>query len=58
MNELTVEEIHELAIQAGAAKFYPGHQSKPLKDGEEPVNYIISSGFLERFAKLIYDKKS
>jgi len=40
-------EIIEIAIQAGAAKFYPEAQS--VKED----NYLVGQKFLETFAKLV-----
>ena len=39
--------IHEMAIQAGAARFYPAQQS-----AKEDA-YVVSRQFLERFAELV-----
>lgn len=43
---MTPEQIHLAAIRAGAAKFYPERQS----DFGKSDTYLVSSGFLERFA--------
>lgn len=43
----TQKTIHELALDAGAAAFYPAKQS--VKE----QNYLVSEGFLERFAELV-----
>lgn len=42
--------IQELALKAGAAKFYPEHQ-KASKD-----TYLVSAGFLEKFAALVAEQ--
>lgn len=43
---MTPEQIHQSAIRAGAAKFYPERQS----DFGKSDTFLVSSGFLERFA--------
>lgn len=45
---LTPELIHSLALEAGAARFYPEQQSVKQE------LYLVSQGFLERFAELLY----
>ena len=45
---LTPELIHKLALQAGAARFYPEQQSVKQE------LYLVSQGFLEKFAELLH----
>ena len=45
---LTPELIHSLALEAGAARFYPDQQQVKQE------LYLVSQGFLERFAELLY----
>lgn len=44
---MTSEKVKQLALKAGAARFYPDKQ-KTVDDC-----YIVSRGFLERFAEEI-----
>lgn len=48
---MELEKINELALKAGAAKFYPAHQQV------HEENYVVTKGFLERFAKEILNAK-
>ena len=43
---ITPEQIHTLALQAGAARFYPEQQI-----------YLVGQGFLEKFAELVEKHK-
>lgn len=45
---LTPKHIHKLALQAGAARFYPEQQSVKQE------LYLVSQGFLEKFAELLH----
>ena len=45
---LTPELVHKLALEAGAARFYPEQQAVKQE------LYLVSQGFLERFAELLY----
>ena len=47
-NMLTPELIHKLALQAGAARFYPEQQAVKQEI------YLVSQGFLEKFAELLH----
>lgn len=44
------QEIHKLALKAGAAQFYPKAQ------GDREDNYLVGYQFLERFAQLVKEK--
>lgn len=48
---LDTNRIIELALQAGAAKFYPDRQST------NSDNYLVGAGFLQRFAALVQAEK-
>ena len=48
---LTPELIHKLALQAGAARFYPEQQAVKQE------LYLVSQGFLEKFAELVEKHK-
>ena len=48
---LTPELIHKLALEAGAARFYPEQQSVKQE------LYLVSQGFLEKFAELVEKHK-
>lgn len=48
---MNTKEIAEMAKKAGACKFYPEHQLV----GEQ--NYVVSAGFLERFAADVVQKE-
>ena len=50
-NMITPEQIHTLALQAGAARFYPEQQAVKQE------LYLVSQGFLERFAELVEKHK-
>ena len=41
------DDVIRMALEAGAAKFYPDKQR------EKEDNYLVSAGFLERFAALV-----
>lgn len=46
---LTDEQVFEAAKQAGAAKFYPEQQAVIEQ------NYVVTAGFLQRFAQKIQE---
>ena len=48
---LTPELIHKLALEAGAARFYPEQQSVKQE------LYLVSQGFLEKFTELVEKHK-
>lgn len=48
---ITPEQIHILALQAGAARFYPDQQATKQE------LYLVSQGFLEKFAELVEKHK-
>lgn len=48
---ITPEQIHALALQAGAARFYPEQQAVKQE------LYLVSQGFLEKFAELVEKHK-
>ena len=50
-NMLTPELIHSLALEAGAARFYPEQQSVKQE------LYLVSQGFLEKFTELVEKHK-
>lgn len=47
----TPELVHKLALEAGAARFYPEQQQVKQE------LYLVSQGFLERFAELVQKHK-
>ena len=49
---ITPEQIHTLALQAGAARFYPEQQAVKQE------LYLVSQGFLEKFAELVEKHKA
>ena len=48
---ITPEQVHTLALQAGAARFYPEQQAVKQE------LYLVSQGFLEKFAELVEKHK-
>ena len=53
------DTVIELALQSGAAKFYPERQAEPVFiDAEKLIaqSYLVGAGFLERFAQAIAQK--
>ena len=48
---ISPEQIHALAMQAGAARFYPEQQAVKQE------LYLVSQGFLEKFAELVEKHK-
>lgn len=48
---LTPELIHNLALEAGDARFYPEQQAVKQE------LYLVSQGFLEKFAELVQKHK-
>ena len=50
-NMITPEQIHTLALQAGAARFYPEQQAVKQE------LYLVIQGFLEKFAELVEKHK-
>ena len=50
-NMITPEQIHTLALQAGAARFYPEQQATKQE------LYLVGQGFLEKFAELVEKHK-
>ena len=48
---ITSEQIHTLALQAGAARFYPEQQAVKQE------LYLVGQGFLEKFAELVEKHK-
>ena len=48
---ITPEQIHSLALQAGAARFYPEQQA-----AKQEIS-LVSQGFLEKFAELVEKHK-
>lgn len=48
---ITPEQIHALAMQAGAARFYPEQQAVKQE------LYLVIQGFLEKFAELVEKHK-
>lgn len=48
---ITPEQIHTLALQAGAARFYPEQQATKQE------LYLVGQGFLEKFAELVEKHK-
>ena len=45
---MTDEKITQLALEAGAAKFYPQRQTE-----WNERNYLVGQGFLRRFAEAV-----
>ena len=53
------DTINSLALECGAAEFYPARQSEPAftdKEKKVPQNYLVGYGFLECFAQLVTQK--
>lgn len=48
---ISPEQIHALALQAGAARFYPEQQAVKQE------LYLVGQGFLEKFAELVEKHK-
>ena len=48
---ITPDQVHTLALQAGAARFYPEQQATKQE------LYLVSQGFLEKFAELVEKHK-
>ena len=48
---ITPEQVHTLALQAGAARFYPEQQAVKQE------LYLVSQGFLEKFDELVEKRK-
>lgn len=48
---ITPDQVHTLALQAGAARFYPEQQTVKQE------LYLVSQGFLEKFAELVEKHK-
>ena len=48
---ISPEQVHTLALQAGAARFYPEQQAVKQE------LYLVGQGFLEKFAELVEKHK-
>ena len=48
---ITADQVHTLALQAGAARFYPEQQAVKQE------LYLVGQGFLEKFAELVEKHK-